>query len=67
MSNAQGGRRRLYLALGSVLTVVGLVLFGGGAWLLALGGSAYYALAGAALSVTGVALLQNTVCEGFTS
>ncbi|RMX05743.1 membrane-bound PQQ-dependent dehydrogenase, glucose/quinate/shikimate family [Corticibacter populi] len=44
---------------GIALAVIGLVLTGGGAWLLVLGGSWYYLLAGLALLVAGVLYLQR--------
>ena len=43
--------------LGGVIAVLGLVLLGGGLWLLWLGGSAYYAIAGVGLLVSGILLL----------
>jgi quinoprotein glucose dehydrogenase len=44
---------------GLFVLLVGTVLLGGGAWLLVLGGSAYYAVAGAALALTGVLLMRG--------
>lgn len=41
------------LALGILLGLIGLILTAGGIWLLALGGSAYYLLAGVALIASG--------------
>src|SRR5690606_21554473 len=49
----------LPLVLGIVFGLIGLALAAGGAWLLALGGSAYYAIAGIALCVTAVLLLRG--------
>ena len=43
-------------ALAAVLVIIGLVLVVGGAWLLSLGGSAYYLLAGLGLIASGVML-----------
>lgn len=45
------------VALGVIVLVIGLVLAGGGAWLVALGGSPYYVLAGIGLVATGVLLI----------
>ncbi|RZJ96592.1 MAG: membrane-bound PQQ-dependent dehydrogenase, glucose/quinate/shikimate family, partial [Brevundimonas sp.] len=50
-------------ALGVVLVLLGLVLTGGGIWLISLGGSWYYALAGLGLIASG-ALLTQTRIEG---
>ncbi len=44
--------------LGVVLALIGLVLLGGGAWLVRLGGSAYYLLAGIGLILSGVLLVR---------
>jgi quinoprotein glucose dehydrogenase len=50
----QTRQRSIYTTiLGAVLLLPGVVLLGGGAWLLALGGSGYYAIAGLALVLTG--------------
>ena len=48
----------LVRALGLVLALIGLTLLIGGAWLLWLGGSAYYLLAGIGLLLSGVLLLR---------
>jgi hypothetical protein len=45
-------------ALGLLLLLIGVVLIGGGAWLLALGGSAYYLVAGIALVISGALIAQ---------
>jgi quinoprotein glucose dehydrogenase len=45
-------------ALGLLLLLIGLALVGGGAWLVALGGSAYYLLAGVALVVSGAMIAK---------
>lgn len=47
------------VVLGIVIGVIGLALAVGGAWLLALGGSAYYVIAGAALCITAVLLVRG--------
>ncbi|WP_144096528.1 membrane-bound PQQ-dependent dehydrogenase, glucose/quinate/shikimate family [Croceicoccus sediminis] len=47
------------LLAAAFLGVVGIALLGGGAWLISLGGSAYYALAGAACLAAGVLLLRG--------
>ncbi|WP_319003728.1 glucose dehydrogenase [Alloyangia pacifica] len=41
--------------------ILGLTLFGGGAWLISLGGSWYYALAGVGLVLTGVLLNHGSM------
>ncbi|HWW28360.1 MAG TPA: membrane-bound PQQ-dependent dehydrogenase, glucose/quinate/shikimate family, partial [Caulobacter sp.] len=46
------------MLLGVVLALIGLTLAVGGAWLVALGGSAYYVLAGLGLLVSGVLLVR---------
>lgn len=46
-SEPAGGQRRILLAF--VLAIIGLPLFAGGGWLLSLGGSPYYVLAGLAV------------------
>lgn len=48
-------------ALGVLFCLLGLVLAGGGGWLLALGGSAYYLIAGLALIVSGVFLFRRSL------
>ncbi|WP_333831000.1 membrane-bound PQQ-dependent dehydrogenase, glucose/quinate/shikimate family [Pararhodobacter sp.] len=57
-------RRRGFLfwytvVLSLVLIVLGIVLFAGGIWLIALGGSWYYMLAGLGLLVTGILLIER--------
>jgi quinoprotein glucose dehydrogenase len=47
------------VVLGIVLALIGLVLAIGGAWLAALGGSAYYVLAGLGLLASGAMLVQR--------
>ncbi|MBU2959782.1 glucose dehydrogenase [Citreicella sp. C3M06] len=49
------------LLLGWVCVLFGLVLFGGGVYLIVLGGSWYYAIAGAGLIVTGILLNHGKV------
>lgn len=46
-------------ALGVAMAIIGLVLLIGGGWLIALGGSFYYLLAGIGLIVSGVLLFQR--------
>ncbi len=55
MSDTQQGLRLGWLVpvYGVILAVVGLILGGGGLWLVSLGGSWYYLIAGLALIVTG--------------
>ncbi|WP_082483549.1 membrane-bound PQQ-dependent dehydrogenase, glucose/quinate/shikimate family [Rubellimicrobium mesophilum] len=50
--------RWLVQALGVILALIGLVLAVGGAWLVALGGSWYYLLAGLGLILSGALLLM---------
>jgi quinoprotein glucose dehydrogenase len=45
------------LVLGVVIVLIGLVIGAGGLWLVSLGGSAYYLLAGLGLIVSGVLLV----------
>lgn len=44
---------------GSILAILGVLLAGGGAWLIALGGSPAYAVMGVLLAVTGVLLMRR--------
>ncbi len=46
------------MALAAILAVIGLILLGGGAYLVVLGGSWYYALAGLLLVASGVLLFR---------
>lgn len=52
---ASGGSVAVSL-LGWVCLLLGLVILAGGVWLIALGGSWYYALAGLGLGLTGILL-----------
>ncbi len=54
-------QRSLWLArtLGVVIALIGLILLAGGGWLVALGGSAYYLLAGAGLLASGFFLFRG--------
>ncbi|MCS0494779.1 membrane-bound PQQ-dependent dehydrogenase, glucose/quinate/shikimate family [Ancylobacter sp. MQZ15Z-1] len=45
--------------LGAVLALIGITLLVGGVWLISLGGSPYYALAGAGLLVSGVLIAMR--------
>ena len=47
------------MALGVIFALIGLVLAGGGVWLLALGGSPYYLLAGLGLLASGFFLFRR--------
>ncbi|WP_109366729.1 membrane-bound PQQ-dependent dehydrogenase, glucose/quinate/shikimate family [Ochrobactrum soli] len=47
------------IALGVAIGLIGVVLVAGGIWLVAVGGSAYYALAGVGLVVTGYLLARR--------
>ena len=53
------GRRTIAQLTGGVLVLLGLVLGLGGLWLLALGGSSYYVIAGAGLLICGVLLIDG--------
>lgn len=58
------GRQRRNMAvmvLGWVCILFGLVLLAGGIWLIALGGSWYYAIAGIGLVATGVLLNRHSM------
>ena len=63
------GRNGLAAGLIKVLAVViallGLILTLGGAWLLALGGSAYYLIAGVALAASGILLFRLSPIGGY--
>ncbi|WP_348520771.1 glucose dehydrogenase [Algicella marina] len=47
------------MVLGSICLALGATLAAGGLWLILLGGSWYYGIAGVALALTGVLLLQQ--------
>lgn len=55
----RASRHPLVTVLSLLLVVLGLVIGGLGAWLLSLGGSAYYAIAGAGLLASGLLLFGN--------
>lgn len=57
----RASRNWAVIALGGVCAILGLVIFAGGVWLIALGGSWYYGLAGAALIATGVLLTVQRI------
>jgi quinoprotein glucose dehydrogenase len=44
---------------GVILLLIGLPLAGGGVWLLTLGGSSYYLIAGAVISASGILLIRG--------
>jgi quinoprotein glucose dehydrogenase len=54
------------IVLGAVMALIGLVLLGGGAWLVVLGGSPYYVLAGAGLIVSGILLMRRHAAGAWT-
>jgi quinoprotein glucose dehydrogenase len=56
---ADGRRSLVLLATGIVVALMGLALAAGGAWLIALGGSWYYLVAGPGLIVAGVLLMAG--------
>jgi quinoprotein glucose dehydrogenase len=49
------------VALGALLVLLGLVLGAGGVWLITLGGSWYYALAGLGLLVSGIFIMRGSL------
>ncbi|MBA4785737.1 MAG: PQQ-binding-like beta-propeller repeat protein, partial [Rhizobiales bacterium] len=49
------------ILLGGLLVLLGLVIGGGGLWLIALGGSWYYAIAGIGLVISGVLILKGSI------
>ncbi len=55
----------LALIVGIVLALIALVLIVGGIWLAALGGSAYYLLAGIAMLVAGLLLMRGQMVGGW--
>ena len=59
MPTARGPAIWGVMALGVIFALIGLVLAGGGAWLLALGGSPYYVLAGLGLLASGFFLFRR--------
>jgi glucose dehydrogenase len=54
-----GAWRVAAITLSIILVLFGIVLFGGGIWLIALGGSWYYGLAGAGLIATALLVWQQ--------
>jgi quinoprotein glucose dehydrogenase len=52
---------RLVAVFAVLLILLGILLFGGGVWLLALGGSWYYALAGIAVAASGGLMLAGSL------
>lgn len=56
-----GVARVLRIVFGVVVALIGAVLAAGGVWLIALGGSWYYAPAGIALAVAGAAIAGGRV------
>lgn len=52
-------RSRVVLITGIVYALIGLALVGGGGWLVALGGSPYYVIAGIGIAVSGVLLIAH--------
>src|SRR5690606_12056040 len=54
-----GVLRTLVRIFAVVLIALGLVIFAGGVWLIALGGSWYYAFAGAGLVISGVGVWRG--------
>lgn len=59
MPTARGPAIWGVMALGVIFALIGLVLAGGGAWLLVLGGSPYYLLAGLGLLISGFFLFRR--------
>ncbi|MBU2135461.1 MAG: membrane-bound PQQ-dependent dehydrogenase, glucose/quinate/shikimate family, partial [Alphaproteobacteria bacterium] len=61
MPESRGAAAWAVIALGGLFALIGAVLTVGGGWLLALGGSPYYLLAGLGLVASGVMLIQQRV------
>jgi len=59
VTNQREERSLVLVVIGAVIALIGLGLSGGGVWLIALGGSWYYLLAGLALIATGVLLIRR--------
>lgn len=55
----------LPLITGSIVAAIGVILLIGGVWLAALGGSAYYLIAGGAMLVAGVLLMRGRILGGW--
>ncbi|MGE4430227.1 MAG: membrane-bound PQQ-dependent dehydrogenase, glucose/quinate/shikimate family [Sphingobium sp.] len=53
------------LVVGLLLSLIAIILLTGGIWLVLLGGSAYYALAGAAMLVAGLLLMRGMMLGGW--
>ena len=53
------------LIAGSIVAIIALILLVGGIWLAALGGSAYYAVTGAAMLVSGLSLMRGRRIGGW--
>src|SRR3954469_25142157 len=51
-------RRAGFVVFGIIVGLLGLAMLAGGAWLIALGGSWYYAIAGLALLISGILLAR---------
>ena len=61
VTRKRGFGYRAVVALGIVLILFGLPIFGGGAYLILLGGSWYYLFAGAGLLLTAFALFRGSL------
>src|SRR3546814_10400729 len=61
MSDGVRGYNWALVIFGAVLVLIGLALAIGGIWLIILGGSFYYALAGAALALAGSLLMVDRI------
>ena len=59
--SAHGIGHWLTMALAAVLLAFGLAIFAGGVWLISLGGSYYYAIAGVGLLATSIFLFRTSM------
>ena len=55
----------LPLITGLMVAAIGLILLIGGIWLTALGGSAYYLIAGGAMLAAGLLLMRGRILGGW--
>src|SRR5215470_12489924 len=58
-SAASSGSRRVPVVTGVIYCIIGLALAAGGTWLVVLGGSLYYLIAGLGILVTGALLIAG--------
>ena len=58
-SNSSKARTMTVIALGIIILLAGLCMFAGGSYLITLGGSWYFALAGLGMTLAGVQLVRR--------